>query len=684
MIADIHITEKSFGDKTLMRDVKFSVDDGEKVGVVGRNGVGKSTLFGILAGTDTDYTGEVIFRRGITVASTAQEHHGLGDQTVLSYILAGLPEYASLKKIIDEYPETMGDNIRKIEEYTQALERFDQKGFYQIEEKIERELDNFQLSGCGERPLGSLSGGQKRLVEIVKIMHAGAHLALIDEPTNHMDYVAKQQFIDWMSSQPRQAMLIITHDRDVLGRVNRIIELKDGGSVSYRGNYDAYLKQNAQATAAGMNNFEQIEKRMTNLKQKVLDYQRLKEKSRNPGTIQKFKRLENEARAELAELSEMDKPTFWIDKESAGQLDYKSAERYGKFKARNIRLSMKDAASRSQHVLVRVEDVAVGVGERILFEGVNIDLREGEAVELRGRNGAGKTTLIRMLLGSRLGSNSSPSDSQQNSVRLSRKHFFPQAGAPPIDSAGALGAHSPERQSLQKKSLTSQLEYTQKESEMPLASDASTAALPALEAVEETTGRRTTAVTPPSAARAHSSLKSPLEIPRERSAETSATRERFTVSGVEGVTPAAPILYSGNLFLDPQVRVGVYEQEIDERYLADPLELAIEKLYLSRDLSISETKIRQLLADYLFTEADRMTPLARLSGGQKARFQIIAMLANDPQLLILDEPTNHLDLPSIEELETALAKYSGAILYVSHDNYFRQEIGGEVVQIGPI
>ena len=674
MIADIHITEKSFGDKTLMRDVKFSVDDGEKVGVVGRNGVGKSTLFGILAGMDSDYSGEVIFRRGITVASTAQEHHGLGDQTVLSYILAGLPEYASLKKIIDEYPETMGDNMRKIEEYTQALERFDQKGFYQIEEKIARELDNFQLNGCGERPLGSLSGGQKRLVEIVKIMHSEAHLALIDEPTNHMDYVAKRQFIDWMSSQPRQAMLIITHDRDVLGQVDRIVELKDGRAVSYRGNYDAYLKQNAQATAAGMNNFEQVEKRMVNLRQKVLDYQRLKEKSRNPGTIQKFKRLENEARAELAELSEMDKPTFWIDKESAGQLDYKSAERYGKFKARNIRLSMKDAASRSQHVLVRVEDAAVGVGEKILFEGVNIDLREGEAVELRGRNGAGKTTLIRMLLAS------------GDVARPSRKHLFPQAGAPLTDSAGALGAHSPERQSLQKKSLTSQLEYTQKESETPLAPDApAPAAPPALEcALEETAGKRIVAATPPSAARAHSSLKSPLEISRERSAETSVTHERFTVSGVGGVAPAAPILYSGNLFLDPQVRVGVYEQEIDERYLTDSLEVAIEKLYLSRDLSISDTKIRQLLADYLFTEADRMTPLVHLSGGQKARFQIIAMLANDPQLLILDEPTNHLDLPSIEELEMALAKYSGAILYVSHDNYFRQEIGGEVVQIGAV
>ena len=550
MIADIHITEKSFGDKTLMKDVKFSVDDGEKVGVVGRNGVGKSTLFGILSGKDTDYTGEVIFRRGITVATTAQEHHGLGDQTVISYILGGLPEYSKLKKIIDEYPLTMGDNMRKIEEYTQALERFDQKGFYQVEEKIERELSKFQLDGYGNRRISSLSGGQKRLVEIVKIMHSEAHLALIDEPTNHMDYVAKQQFIDWMNSQPHQAMLIITHDRDVLGQVDRIVEIKDGQAVSYRGNYDAYLKQNAQATTAGMNNFEQIEKRIVNLKQKVLDYQRLKEKSRNPGTIQKFKRLENEARAELEELSEMEKPTFWIDKESASQLDYKSAERYGKFKSRNIRLSMKDASSRSQHVLVRAENVAVGIGERILFEDVNIDLREGEAIEIRGRNGAGKTTLIRMIL-------------------ASGKSF-----------------------------------------------------------------------------------------------------------------DGGPVLYSGDIFLDPQVRIGVYEQEIDERYLSDPLEKAIEKLYMSRDLSISDTKIRQLLADYLFTDADRMTPLARLSGGQKARFQIIAMLANDPQLLVLDEPTNHLDLPSIEELETALAKYSGAILYVSHDNYFREKLGGKVVQIG--
>ncbi|MDO5343909.1 MAG: ABC-F family ATP-binding cassette domain-containing protein [Candidatus Saccharibacteria bacterium] len=547
MIADISITEKSFGDKRLMSAVKFSVKTNEKIGIVGRNGVGKSTLFGILAGTDTDFTGEVVYRRGLVVAATAQEHHGLGNMTVMRYILQGLPEYATLKEIIDTYPETMGDNMRKIAEYTEALERFDQKGFYQVEEKIERELAGFQLAGVAGRPLASLSGGQKRLIEIVKIMHSQAQLALIDEPTNHMDYVAKQQFIDWVASA-REAMLIITHDRDVLEQVDRIIELKDGGSVSYAGNYEAYLRQNAQATATGMSNFEQVEKRIVNLRQKVLDYQRLKEKSRNPGTIQKFKRLEMESRAELAELEAMERPSFWIDKESVGALDWRAAERYDKFKAKNIRLTVRDAASRSKHVLVRATDLALGIGERVLFEGVNIDLREGEAVELRGRNGAGKTTLIRALLGD-----------------------------------GAV----------------------------------------------------------------------------------------------------IPIIYDGELFLDPKVRVGMYEQEISEQYLALPLGEAIERMYLDRDLSISDTKIRQLCADYLFTDTDRATPLARLSGGQKARFQIISMLANDPQLLILDEPTNHLDLPSIEELEIALGKYSGAILYVSHDNYFRDIIGGETVHIGP-
>lgn len=547
MIADITVTEKSFGPKSLMHGVKFSIDDGEKIGVVGRNGVGKSTLFGIVAGVDKDFTGEIIFRRGTVVVSTAQEHHDVGDQTVLQYVLAGLPEYAELSHIIETYPVTMGDDMKLIDEYTQALMRFDDKGFYQIEEQIERELDAFQLNGVAHRSFGSLSGGQKRLVEVVKIMHSQADLALVDEPTNHMDYVAKAQYIEWMKSA-REAMLVITHDRDVLGCVDRIVELKDGGTVSYKGNYDAYLKQNAVSTGTQMNDFEMIEKRIANLKIKVLDYQRLKEKSRNPATIQKFKRLEETSRQELAELQAKEKPTFWIDKESAANLNYKVAAQYDKFKAKNIRMNIKNEASRSKHVLVNVKNLSLGYGDTPLFEGANIDLREGEALEVRGRNGAGKTTLIKAILG------------------------------------------------------------------------------------------------------------------------TDETVRRF----------------AGDIALDKHMRIGVYEQEIAPTYFNLPLGEAIERMYLDRDLPITTTKVRSLLSDYLFTEGDMNIPLSKLSGGQKARFQLISMLASDPQLLILDEPTNHLDLPSIEGLETALAKYTGAIIYVSHDGYFRDAIGGETVQIGAV
>jgi ATPase subunit of ABC transporter with duplicated ATPase domains len=384
-------------------------------------------------------------------------------------------------------------------------------------------------------------------VEVIKIMHSDAHLALVDEPTNHMDYVAKAQFIDWMRTA-REAMLVITHDRDVLKEVDRIIELKDGDNVSYKGNYDAYLKQNAVSTGSQMNEFEMIEKRIANLKVKVLDYQRLKEKSRNPGTIQKFKRLEEVSRKELGELQAKEKPTFWIDKDSAADLNYKVAAQYDKFKAKNIRMNLKDDDSRSKHILVNAKELSLGYGDTPLFSKVNIDLREGEAMEIRGRNGAGKTTLIKALLGA-----------------------------------------------------------------------------PANEGV---------------------------------------------------------VKFAGDITLDKHVRIGVYEQEVSSTYFDLPLESAIEKMYLDRGLTISTPKIRGLMSDYLFNEGDGRIPLSRLSGGQKARFQLIAMLANDPQLLILDEPTNHLDLPSIEELETALGKYSGAVLYVSHDGYFRDALGGEVIQVG--
>ena len=563
MILSVEISEKSFGNKQLLSEVKFSVDAGEKVGLIGRNGIGKSTLFSILLGRDKDFSGEIIFRKNTTLASTRQEYSDVGEQTVLEFILNDLPDYARLRHQIETLPAKMGEDLRLIEKYTDALNAFHEKNFHFIEEKIKAELRDFGLQNFENRQMKTLSGGQKRLVDTIKIIHSNAQLALVDEPTNFMDFSAKKRFLDWMKNSP-EAVLVITHDRDVLAQVDKIIEIRDGKSLIFHGNYDDYLRVNAFSTTNKIQDFESLQRRISNLKDKVREYQRMKERARDPSTIQRFKRLENSAREELLELEQIERPSFWIDKENVENLDFRAAKSYEKFKAKNVKIGMKTEADKSRRSLIRVENLALGYGTlddalagengaKILFENINFDLKVGEKIEFFGRNGAGKSSLIRAIL----------SENPQN------------------------------------------------------------------------------------------------------------------LNGENGDLA----IYDGEIFRDETVKIGVYEQEIGADFFDLPLKQAIEKIYLSQNLSITETKIRALLSQYLFTEEDFETPIRELSGGQKARFQLIKMLSSEPQLLILDEPTSHLDLPSIEELENALTNFSGAVIYVSHDDYFRQKIGGQVVKI---
>lgn len=141
--------------------------------------------------------------------------------------------------------------------------------------------------------------------------------------------------------------------------------------------------------------------------------------------------------------------------------------------------------------------------------------------------------------------------------------------------------------------------------------------------------------------------------------------------------------YEGHIVTEKELKIGVYQQEIDADLLKLTLHDAVERVLIAKNVQASDQRIRQLLSDYLFNPmSDANLTLEHLSGGQKARYQLIAMLANDPQILILDEPTNHLDLPSIEELENALKQYHGAIIYVSHDSYFAEKLQGTEVKIG--
>ena len=562
MILSVEITEKSFGNKQLLQSVKFSIDEGEKVGLIGRNGIGKSTLFGILLGRDQDFSGEVIFRKGSVIASTQQEYSDVGEQTVLDFILNDLPEYAHLSNLLRELPEKMGENMELIEKYTDALNRFQEKNFHFIEDKIKAELRDFSLGGFENRQMKTLSGGQKRLVDTIKIIHSKADLALVDEPTNFMDSHAKNRFLNWMKNS-NEAVLVITHDRDVLSKVDRIIEIRDGKTYIFKGNYDDYLQANMFSTTNQIQDFESIQRRIANLKDKVREYQRMKEKARDPSTIQRFKRLENKSREELASLEEIEKPSFWIDQENVENLDFKAAKSYQKFKAKNVKIGIKNEETRSVRSLVRAENLALGYGlledalenkngAKILFENVNFDLKVGGILEIFGRNGVGKTSLIKTIFG--------------------------------------------------------------------------------------------------------------------------AENEKAEI-------------YDGEIFLDETTRIGIYSQEIGSEFFEMNLKDAIEKIYLDQNISITEEKIYRILHQYLFFTEDFETPIRELSGGQKARFQLIKMLSNEPQILILDEPTSHLDLPSIEELESALKKYSGAVIFVSHDDYFRKAMQSgdkdyQIIKIG--
>ena len=417
-----------------------------------------------------------------------------------------------------------------------------------IWESVLHSLNDFQITetmACG--PMANLSGGQKRFVELVRIEHANADIALFDEPTNHMDYAAKADFIEWLNTS-KQAVLVITHDRDVLQRVDAIIEIKDGHARIFKGNYEAYLQQNATLTSTHLHDYQVALKTLENLHKRIL-WARARKPSWH-GTADQcnpFEVMERRLQKEYDEVKQANpKPSFWIDRESAEGLTKKVGDSYAKFKTKNIHIH-KTQADKHASELLAIENVSLGYDGQSLFRPLNFRLQSGERLRLVGRNGAGKTTLVRAIIAA----------SKQTDIST---------------------------------------------------------------------------------------------------------------------------LLQGKIACGSKLRLSVYEQELQPELLQFTLAKAIEHIYRDTNLQVSDEAVKRMMSDYLFDPyQDGNLRVEQLSGGQKARLQIIRMLANNPNLLILDEPTNHLDLPSIEELEDAIAHYHGAVLYITHDSYFAKNIGGSQV-----
>jgi ATPase subunit of ABC transporter with duplicated ATPase domains len=550
MIIKLDSIHKSIGAKDLYTDVTFTINPGEKVGLIGRNGCGKSTLLKIIAGEDHEYFGEFETRKNITIIRTEQEHSIKNDLSALEYILNNVPDYNRLTEIITAYE---AGNTKLMHEYTDAVDKYSDEGYYYIKDLIVETLKSYGFPQSAiDQPFNSLSGGQKRFVELTRTMYAKADLALLDEPTNHMDYIGKEMFISWLKNAD-EAVLIVTHDRDVLRAVDKIIEIKELKSKIFDGNFDSYLKQNTVNTTNSVIQYNNDLKRLEEARKRMEWGDRMRAKSKAwKVRYDHWKRDYETIKAEVV------KPSFWIDQESQKDMDERVLENYDKFKEKNINIRMKSTTTDHKNMLIRVENLSLGYSSP-LFTNCHFMMGSGERTFIKGRNGAGKSSLIKAI------------------ISAYNKEKYPEAI----------------------------------------------------------------------------------------------------------VTEPGPNIFDGTIKFNIEAKIGQYEQEIDTKYLSMPLGDAIQKAYEEQGIYLEDKKRKSLLAQYLFDPMlDEKKLISNLSGGQKARFQLIKLLTGSPNVLILDEPTNHLDLPSIEELENSLATFTGAILFISHDNYFIKNIGGKTITIG--
>ena len=355
------LTKSYAGGKKVLDGIHLSFYPDAKIGVLGPNGSGKSTLLRVMAGIDTEYTGEGWVAEGARVGYLAQEPQLDENRSVRENVMDGV---AAKQAILDRYNElAMNYSDETADEMAKLQDEIDSQNLWDLDSQVDQAMDALRCPP-DEADVSKLSGGEKRRVALCRLLLDQPDLLLLDEPTNHLD----AETVAWLENHLREypgAILIVTHDRYFLDNVTGwILELDRGRGIPYEGNYTAYLEK-------------------------------------------KSKRLAQESREDESRQRAIDREREWISSSpKARQAKSKARIRaYDELLQRNEDRMMGSAqiaippGPRLGDTVIDFENLSKGYGERLLIDDLTFKLPPGGIVGVIGANGAGKTTLFRMIAG---------------------------------------------------------------------------------------------------------------------------------------------------------------------------------------------------------------------------------------------------------------------------------------------
>ncbi|WP_313800522.1 ABC-F family ATP-binding cassette domain-containing protein [Cytobacillus sp.] len=365
MLSVEHVT-KTYGEKELFNDISFTISEKDRVGLIGVNGTGKSSLLKIVAGVDLPDMGEIISPKDYTIAYSAQQPDLNPELTVLAQVFAG---DAPVLVLLREYEETLlelnktPDNQMIQEKLFEQQKKMDALNAWDASTNAKSILTKLGIESF-DKKIGELSGGQKKRVALAQSLIQSPDLLILDEPTNHLDYESVKWLEEYLGRY-QGALLLVTHDRYFLDRVtNRMFELDGGNLYSYKGNYGAFLEAKAIREE---NEAATIEKRK-NLYRRELEWIRRGAKARTTkqkARIQRFDQLDDQ----LASVKQSEK------------------------------LDMSLNASRLGKQVFELKDASKKYEDQIILNSFSLLVKPGDRIGIIGKNGTGKSTLLNILAG---------------------------------------------------------------------------------------------------------------------------------------------------------------------------------------------------------------------------------------------------------------------------------------------